>query len=276
MRRFEGVMARLPGAAWVRPQIVELVRQFAIPAAVRPTPWHYSKLLSGLILGVTLYALVAVHTQDEWFVYAEDVDFGRLIYLMSPDLYALGAFEGWNGLWLEPQVVAERLRSHPWIAAADVQVHLPARISAQIVERTPIAVWVTNRGTYWLAATGVALAMPPDQAAAADELMLPQLVDSLGEAQQLGVDRLAVDAATLESALALTAALPELEGKVRFNREVGLNFALSSPAVWVYFGNGHDMEIKLENLAAMRTVVLREENTARIIDVRYINRPYVR
>jgi len=55
-----------------------------------------------------------------------------------------------------------------------------------------------------------------------------------------------------------------------------LNFSLPNPAVWVYWGDGHDMEIKLENLAAMRTIVARENDAARIIDVRYINRPYVR
>ena len=199
-----------------------------------------------------------------------------MTYLTPAELYALSEVDGWNALWVQPQVVAEHLRRHPWVAAATVQVQAPGHLTAQVQEQTPVAVWITNRGAYWLAASGVALAMSPTQAAAVDELVLPQIIDSLGEAQQLGVPRLAIDPAILESALALTAALPELEGKVRYNREVGLNFSLPNPAVWVYLGDGHDMETKLKNLAAMRSVVAREEDVARIIDVRYIDRPFVR
>ncbi len=276
MRRFEDIVARLPGVPWSRAEIGGWLRRVQVPAAIQPTPWHMSKILSALILAAALYALVAIHTRDEWFVYAEDVDFGRLSYLAPAELYALAEVEGWNSLWVQPQVLADRLDDHPWVAAAAVQVHLPGRVAVQVEEQTPVAVWITNHGAYWLAASGAALAMQPAQAAAVDEVMLPQVIDSLGEAQQLGVNLTAIDPAILASALALSEALPELEGKVRYNREVGLNFALSNPAVWVYLGDGHDMETKLENLAAMRTVARREEAPASIIDVRYISRPYVR
>ena len=150
----------------------------------------------------------AIHTQDEWFVYAEDVDFGRLTYLTPTELYSRSDVDGWNTLWIQPQVVADRLRSHPWVAGATVQVQAPGHVTVHVQEQTPVAIWLTNQGAYWLAASGAALAMSPAQAGAVDEVILPQIIDSLGEAQQLGVSQTAIEPTILDSALELTAAAP--------------------------------------------------------------------
>jgi hypothetical protein len=56
---------------------------------------------------------------------------------------------------------------------------------------------------------------------------------------------------------------------------VGLNFPLPEPAVWVYWGDGFDLENKLENLTVARDMLRKDEEPAQIVDVRIIDRPYV-
>jgi cell division protein FtsQ len=108
------------------------------------------------------------------------------------------------------------------------------------------------------------------------ELALPQIVDSLQEARAIGDGPLALDRTVLDAALALVKALPELEGKVRYNQSVGLNFPLPEPAVWVYWGDGLDLETKMLNLDATRQLVRASEDPAQILDLRFEDRPYLR
>lgn len=271
-RRFEAAFARLPlptdlGA---RMQTVEL------PAVLQPTPWYLSKTLSLLLVLGALASFVMLHTQDEWFIYREDVRFHNLIRLRGDDLYQIGGVEGWNVFWVEPEAIRERLLALPWVEDVQVSVGLPASVAVNVTEMKPVAVWVTNEGNYWLAANGAALPIVTMEESAMPELALPQIIDSLQEARVNGDESLAIDPHVLSSALALVESLPELEGKVRYNQSVGLNFPLPDPAVWVYWGDGFDIETKLENLEVTRELVRGTEEPAQILDVRFGNRPYVR
>jgi cell division protein FtsQ len=105
---------------------------------------------------------------------------------------------------------------------------------------------------------------------------LPQIIDSLQEAHVIGAGPPAIDPQVLTSALALVEAMPELDGIVRYTESIGLNFPLPDPAVWVYWGDGFDMESKLENLAVSRDLIRNAEEPAQILDVRFVDRPYIR
>jgi hypothetical protein len=85
-----------------------------------------------------------------------------------------------------------------------------------------------------------------------------------------------MDPQVLKSALTLMVAMPELGGTVRYNESVGLNFPLPEPAVWVYWGDGFELEAKMDNLAVAREMLRNAEEAAQIVDVRLIDRPYVR
>lgn len=274
MRRFEGALAQLPV---VQVQWRNVLQGVEAPPALQATPWHYSKILSLLLLVAALVSVGMLHTQDQWFLYEEDVRFLDLERLESGALYPRADVDGWSIFWLQPQVVRERLLEHSWVAGAQVEMRLPAILDVSIQEREPVAVWTTNDGSYWLAANGAALPMSPQEASNLPATTLPQIVDPLRSAETLAPNRpLHMQAGILESALALMEALPELDGKVRYNQTVGLNFPLPDPQVWVYWGDGLDMQHKLENLAAASEMVRSGDSPAQILDIRFINRPYVR
>lgn len=271
-RRFEAVFARLPKPPGLRLQ----VQSIALPAVLQPTPWYLSKTLSLLLVLGALASFYLLHTEEDWFVYREDVSFTNLIRMRGDDLYNVIDLDGMNIFWVEPEAIRTALLALPWVEDAQVQVGLPASLSVHVTEMTPAAVWVTNEGNFWLAMNGSALPVATLEESALPELALPQIVDTLQEARAISDGPLAIDPQVLNSALTLMAAMPELGGSVRYNKAIGLNFPLPDPAVWVYWGDGFDMEIKLENLEVARKMLRTAEEPAQIVDVSLIDRPYVR
>ncbi len=271
-RRFDAVMARLPKV----PNFRVRAQSIAIPAVLQPTPWSLSKLLSILLLAGALTSFTLLHVEEQWFVYREDVRFNNLIRMRADDLYALLQLDGLNVFWVEPASIRAALVDLPWIEDAKVRVHLPATVAVDVTEMTPAAVWVTNGGNYWLAMNGAALPIATLEESALPELALPQVVDSLQEARAVGDGPLTMEPEVLNSALTLMAALPELGSTVRYNESIGLNFPLPDPAVWVYWGDGYDLEKKLQNLEIAREMVRESDEPVHIIDVRHVDRPYVR
>jgi cell division protein FtsQ len=271
-RRFEAAFARIPLPQNLSGQLPDI----ALPAVLQPTPWYMSKALSFLLVLGALASFILLHSQEEWFVYREDVRYHNLIRMRGDDIFQMLDLDGWNIFWLDPEEIRANLVALPWIEEAKVRVSLPATVDIDVVEMTPAAVWVTNVGNYWLAANGAALPVATLEESALPELALPQIVDSLQEARVIGDGPLAIDPQVLTSALTLMEAMPELEGEVRYNHAIGLNFPLPDPAVWVYWGDGFDMQSKLENLAVTRDLVRHAEKPAQILDIRFVDRPYVR
>jgi cell division protein FtsQ len=271
-RRFEAVFARLPKP----PNLRFNAQSISLPAVLQPTPWSLSKALSFLLVLGALMSLFLLHNEEDWFVYREDVRFHNLIRMRGDDLYSQIDLDGLNIFWVEPETIRDALLTLPWVEDAQVEVALPAAISVNITEMTPVAVWVTNAGNYWLAMNGASLPVATIEESSLPELALPQIVDSLQEARRVGDGPLAIDPQVLNSALTLMAAMPELGSTVRYNESIGLNFPLPEPAVWVYWGDGFNLEAKMENLAVTREMLRKAEEPAQIVDVRLIDRPYVR
>lgn len=265
MRRFESALAQL-----------EVVERLSSPGNLARlaagSGWHASKLLSGLLVAAAIAALGLIHTNDEWFVYAEDVQFTNVSYLDRAELYKQSGVEGWNLLWLTDNEVRQRILEHPYVADAAVSLRLPAQVTVNVVEKHPIALWVTKDETLWLTPEGRAL-----PAAGPTDPSLPQIIDILGEAQAIGSEgERAIDPAVLDSALALMAQMPSLHNKVRYNQDIGLNFPMPDHNVWVYWGDGENVERKLENLAAARTALAKLEEPPQLVDVRFVHSPYFR
>jgi cell division septal protein FtsQ len=271
-RHFDAVMARLPKP----PNLRVRAQSIAIPAVLQPTPWSLSKILSILLVLGALTSVALLHNDEQWFVYREDVRFSNLIRMRGDDLYNLMNLEGHNIFWVQPESIREALLALPWVEDAQVSVNLPANVSIDVTEMTPAAVWVTNGGNYWLAMNGAALPIATLEESALPELALPQIVDSLQEARVIGDGPLAMDVQVLNSALTLMAAMPELGSSVRYNESIGLNFPLPDPTVWVYWGDGFDLDAKMENLTVARELLRKAEEPKHIVDVRFIDRPYVR
>jgi cell division protein FtsQ len=139
-----------------------------------------------------------------------------------------------------------------------------------ITEAQPAALWITDNGTRWLLPDGTAVAprgpTPPG---------LLEIVDSGSVATAAGAPLGgAIDADVLASAASLAERMPGV-APLRYNRQIGLNFQLQEKPYWVYWGDGNNVERKLENLAA--AVELLEDGTLEgtVIDVRF-ERPYVK
>ncbi len=269
VRRLEAVLPSLGGGAW-RPSLPQVGPWPGWPASlavVRTRAFVVLAVAALLLVGVATW----VHTDDRWFLYGEDARFSGLHYLNGDELWQLSGIESWNLFWLDTGEVRERLLQHPYVADADVYVSpLEGAVHIDITEAQPIALWLTDNGTRWLLPGGAAVeprgATPPG---------LLEIVDGGATATAPGAALGgAVDAGVLESAQSLARLLP---GGVplRYNRQIGLNFQLQDKPYWVYWGDGSNVERKLQNLAA--AVQLLEDGTLEgaVIDVRF-ERPYVK
>jgi len=215
-RRFESAFARIPIP---RPRNLRVrIQGVTVPAVLWPTPWSVSKSISLLLLLGALASFYLLQSQDDWFVYREDVRFHNLIRMKGDDLYQTLNLEGLNIFWIEPDAIRKTLLAMPWVADAQVEVNLPADVTVNITEMTPAALWVTTVGNYWVSATGSALPVANLEQSSLPDIALPQIVDSLQEARVVGTGPLAIDPQVLKSAMTLMAAMPELKGSVAIIR----------------------------------------------------------
>ena len=281
VNRFESALGALPLSRIG-------IEQLRLPAlGIHGMPvrsrWHWSKVYSSLLLVCVLAVTLWLQVGERWYVYAEDVEFEELTYLDAQELLPLAMIQGWNILWIEPEIVRSRLLDHPYVADARVTVSLPNRVAVSIEEKQPVALWVTKAGTLWLLEDGSALAIQGavnvelgEEQFAPDGTSLPQIIDVHQEARALSANGgLAIDEEVLRGALTILAELPGYHS-VRYNEGIGINFPLPDGSQWVYWGDGDHMSEKLENLAAGRQLLREESVEAQIIDVRYPQRPYLR
>ncbi len=243
---------------------------------------HWSKVVSMMLLALALAGVLWMNMDYRWFVYADTVEFENLSYLTAEELYLTTDLEGFSIFWVLPEQVSEKLLAHPYVADVDVRVRLPNRVTIDVEEEQPSAVWVTDIGPMWVLSDGSALEIrtQPDQPIEAqlldeDGRYLPTIVDTQKAAVSVRAKHLAVDRDVLESALVLMEEMPELE-RVRYNKGIGLNFALPDTNYWIYWGDGLDLESKLENLNLTRKLLDSGELAGQIVDVRFRGHPIVR
>ena len=268
-RRFKRVMRRFEAtlAGWPRPGRGQVIA-WTLPK-LGLTHWHFSKTLSLILTLGAVLIIGQMHTNTDWFVYRENVQFQDATYLNPDDLYRASGLDGWNVFWLQPEEIRQRLVALPYVADATVQVTLPNRVFISLREEQPVALWVTQAAQLWLMPDGSALTMHDQRAT-----QLLQIVDPLREAQDVQSHSPAIDPGVLQSALALAKQFPALS-QLRFNRDFGLNFNLPGSAVWVYWGDGQQTAKKFANLAAVQQLISGGQETPQLIDVRY-SQPYIR
>lgn len=268
MRRFESLLPGLPdGRRMTLPQPLPRLH-------LRPL-WE---LLCSRLLWIVLAVLVVtggltawVALDERWYVYREDVHFNGLSYLDAEELWQAAAIDGWQIFWIDSETLRQRLLQNPYVA--DAQVHIAAlltKVTVDITEVRPVALWETDTGIRWLRDDGLALEprgkTPPG---------LLQIYDPSAEATLPGAARgAAIDPAVLVSAQSLVNRLSGVT-PLRYNALVGLNFRLPDQPYWVYWGDGEDVERKLANLEAAKTLLDSGEAQGAVIDVRF-ERPYIK
>ena len=270
-------------------QAVERLSTLRLPPLSAPSidwlhwsGWYWSKIAGLAVACLALAGILWLHMDTHWFVYADTVEFESISYLTPEELYPAEELEGWSIFWLKPETIREQIVDHPYVADAGVRIHLPNRVAIDVTEEKPTAIWMTDSGPMWVLADGSALAIrtSPNQPIEMqllddDGRPLPTIVDVQRGAVSVQAEHLAVDPDVLESALALMAEMPGLES-VRYNQGVGLNFALPDGDYWVYWGDGRDLETKMENLALSLGLLESGERSGQVIDVRFVEHPIIR
>jgi cell division protein FtsQ len=236
------------------------------------------RVLRNRVLWIAVAVLVAISSvaawvslDERWYVYREDVHFNGLSYLDAEALWEMSAVDGWQIFWIDGAEIRQRLLQNPYVADAKVRISpLTTKVTVDVTEVRPVALWTTDAGTRWLRDDGRALEpigeTPPG---------LMQILDPPADATLPGADKgTVIDPAVLRSAQALANRLPGV-APLRYNSLVGLNFRLPNAAYWVYWGDDDDIEKKLENLAAAETLLNSGRAQGAVIDVRF-DRPYIK
>lgn len=226
--------------------------------------WPASRIASAVILLAVVAVIAWVQSDLRWFVYRENVAINGLTYANADQIYQASAVDSWNLFWLSPSAIRERLVDLPTVADAQVALRLPNQVVIDVQEEQPVALWVTQAGNFWLLPDGTALPEPAQLKAG-----LLQIIDHQSEAKAWDDPTGAkIDPGVLQSALALTTYLPDVE-QIYFNQGYGLNFHLPDTGTWVYWGNGVDMEKKYTNLVGIERHLRTQGTQPKIIDVRF-------
>ncbi len=251
--------------------VIERVRLPAMSSLQlrRPTlagfkQWPASRIASAVILLVAIALIIWVQSDLQWFVYRENVAINGLTYANAEQIYEASAIDSWNLFWLSPSAIRERLVGLPTVADAQVALRLPNQVVIDVQEEQPVALWVTQAGNFWLLPDGTALPEPAQPKAG-----LLQIIDHQSDAKAWADPSGAkIDPGVLQSALALTTYLPDVE-QIYYNAGYGLNFHLPNTGTWVYWGDGVDMAKKYTNLVGIERHLRTEGTQPKIIDVRF-------
>jgi hypothetical protein len=207
------------------------------------------------------------------------------LLLSQADVEQVAAVKGINVFWIDSAAVVERLRRLPLVQRADITPTLPDSVGVAIVERAPVAFWVSGGKSYLVDREGVILkpvdaeaqqvracaGQPCDPRLAA----LPTVAQPDGQPLSPG-DR--VEASALATSARLAAVLPGL-GVQPLGFVWSRDFGLEVPTRdgWrARFDTTADLERQVRTLTSIREHLASTRTTAQVIDVRFGDRPYYR
>ncbi len=203
--------------------------------------WRYVSgglALALLIAGVILFASPAF--------YVTRAEVGGLRYVPPEEIYTNSGIAGYHILWVEPDVVAERLLISPSISRAEVLVSLPARVVIVVREREPAMIWEQDGTAYWVDVNGNLMLKRAD---------LPDLVRVINRGESIpfrcpgpACDQpegtVSIEPALVQGAQQLKTLRPEI-AVLYYDPVRGLS--LDDPRGWRgYFGIGTNMTRKLQ------------------------------
>ncbi|MCW5853944.1 MAG: FtsQ-type POTRA domain-containing protein [Anaerolineae bacterium] len=218
-----------------------------------------SLLLVATGLALTLFLLAA----NGFYVYSADIQGNHLV---SPqDIYARSGVDGQNVFMLRSTDAERRLRDVPFIKRARVSLGLPAQVTIEVEERTPVALWQVGGAVYGVAEDGTVL--PADGAPPG-----APLVQAEGNPLPFGSK---LDAGWIALARHLRDLVPDTKGLI-FSTERGIGIVTSQG--WpVYFGSQDEATAaRLSVLSSLTAELKQQKVEPEFIDLRYAARPYYR
>ncbi len=217
---------------------------------------------ASLILVATCLALVVFLLGAQGFyVYSAEITGNRLV--SAQDIYARSGVDATNIFLIRPQQAEQRLRDVPFVKNARVTLGLPARVSIEVEERAPAALWQAAGNTYGIAEDGTVL--PPEGAASG-----APVIQAEGGALQYGAK---VEGEVIDVAQHLQDLIPDAQ-RVVYSQErgVGVVTAQGWPA---YFGvKDEAIAAKVAVLNALSRELKGQKLEPEYVDMRYGQRPY--
>ncbi|MDQ6671168.1 MAG: FtsQ-type POTRA domain-containing protein [Chloroflexota bacterium] len=207
------------------------------------------------------------------------------VLLSRAEIEKVAAVTGANVFWVDRAQVAARLRAVPLVQSAEVNVVLPGTVEVTIVERQPAAFWQSGGESYLVDRQGTIL-KPVDSdtqqaRACAGQPCDPRLAPMPVVAQVDGPPLVAgsqVDASALAASARLAALLPRV-GVEPLGFEWSLDTGLEVPTRdgWrARFDDQASVDEQVASLRAIRAELARTRAPAALIDLRFLDRPYLR
>ncbi len=128
------------------------VRRRGRAGRTRPRPRGSQRLLS-LILALLISGAIAALMLLDVFV-VSSAEIGGLRYVPAEEVFADSGVAGQRVLFIDPQVVEERLETSPSLESARVTVQWPARVIIRVREREPALIWEQGGQRYWVDLNG--------------------------------------------------------------------------------------------------------------------------
>lgn len=223
--------------------------------------WGGGRLISLLILGLSVWALCTMHDAPRWRVKWVEVAGCSLV---SPErvVQAGDLAEAWV-VSLEPEEVARRVEGVPGVVEARVSLGWPNRVRISVVEDEPLATVRTGGQEYWvsryeglIAPYGTAEGLPVLEFVGGDS-GVPTLSRQL-----------------LSGLAAMRSTFP---GYTEYLYRAGRGFEVRSERGYpVYLGDASDLSLKLEMLAALELDLEAQRRVPAFIDLCSVEGAYYR
>ena len=188
----------------------------------------------------------------------------------AAELEVTAAVDGANIFRIRLEEVEQRLQALPAVQSARVTTFLPNGLQIQIAERTPVAIWQTGETAYLVDQQGQVVSI------GSGAQRLTRIRDLDGSDLRPGAR---VDADALVTTIRLETLLPVAARTAargfEYSRATGVD-VLADFGARVRFGDSEHLEWKASALAAIRRDLDRTGQRAELIDLRFMDRPYIR
>jgi POTRA domain-containing FtsQ-type protein len=274
-----------------KPQRLNPAAERAIRAAATREPWLppgflswvFGRLLAALLLVGAAWTVYDSASSDRFKVRSVQVQ--GSVLLSRAEVERVAAVSGVNVFWMDRGEVARRLSALPLVQRAEISATLPGSVEITLVERQPVAFWVSGERSYLVDREGVILKAVDVETqsarACAGQPCDPRLAPLPTVAQLDGQpltpgDR--VDVGALATSARLAVLLPTV-GVEPLAFEWSRDFGLEVPTRdgWrARFDEAGNVDKQVTSLRSIRDELVRTKSVAQLIDVRFGDRPYFR
>jgi len=219
-----------------------------------------------LLLALSMAAVLVWFFYDyRFFVYAIAVDGASSV--SAEEVYQATGLEEMSVFYINRRKAADQVLARLiGVESASVSCALPARVQVNLQERLAAYSWQSGGYSYLVDKDGLVFCLDDGSHQA-----LVSIEDR--DSAPLGIgDR--VDAGVLRTVQQLSALLPEAT-RFQYSENMGVSLT-GEQGLAIYFGDEQDLHTKVASVEAILREMASRENSAQLIDVRFVGSPYYR